>query len=177
MIIENDKLVSLTYQLKSDNANGEVIETVTEDNPLTFIYGQGMMLPKFEENILGRKVGESFEFILDSTDAYGEYSEDNIIEIPSSVFELDKPENKSLVKVGNSIPMMDSAGNRLTGVVLKVEKDFVTMDFNHVMAGKQLHFTGKVISVTEPSEEDLMMFNTGGCSGCGGGDCSSGGCH
>ena len=51
------------------------------------------------------------------------------------------------------------------------------MDFNHVMAGKQLHFTGKVISVTEPSEEDLMMFNTGGCSGCGGGDCSSGGCH
>ena len=55
MIIENDKLVSLTYQLKSDNANGEVIETVTEDNPLTFIYGQGMMLPKFEENILVEK--------------------------------------------------------------------------------------------------------------------------
>ena len=120
MIIENDKLVLLTYQLKSDNANGEVIETVTEDNPLTFIYGQGMMFSKFEENILGRK-GESFEFILDSIDAYGEYSEDNIIEIPSSVFELDKPENKSLVKVG-FIPMMDSAGNRLTGVVLKIEK-------------------------------------------------------
>ncbi|HOG20454.1 MAG TPA: FKBP-type peptidyl-prolyl cis-trans isomerase [Salinivirgaceae bacterium] len=176
MIIENDKLVSLTYQLKSDNANGEIIEIVTADNPLTFLFGQGMMLPKFEENIQGKKVGESFEFILDSTDAYGEYSEDNVIEIPSSVFELDKPENRNLVKVGNSIPMMDSAGNRLTGVVLKIEKDFVTMDFNHAMAGKQLYFTGKVVSVKEPSDEDLMMFNTG-CSGCGGGDCSSGGCH
>ncbi len=176
MIIENDKLVSLTYQLKSDNSNGEIIETVTNDNPLTFIFGKGMMLPKFEEKIQGKKNGDSFEFILAPQDAYGEHSQDNIIEIPSSVFELDKPENKNLVKVGNSIPMMDSSGNRLTGVVLKIEKDFVTMDFNHVMAGKHLHFTGQVITVKEPSAEDLLMFNQG-CSGCGGGDCSSGGCH
>lgn len=164
MIIENDKLVSLTYQLKSDNAQGEIIENVTDERPLKFLFGQGMLLPKFENNLQGKKTGDSFEFTLTATEAYGEMTQDAIIEIPLSVFEMDGKVNYNLVKVGNSIPMMDSTGNRLSGVVKEIAKDTVTMDFNHPMAGKQLHFSGQVVEVKEPSEDDLAMFNHS-CSG------------
>jgi FKBP-type peptidyl-prolyl cis-trans isomerase SlyD len=177
MIIENDKLVSLTYQLKSDNAQGEIIETVTDERPMKFLFGQGMLLPKFENNLQGKKTGDSFEFTLTATEAYGEHTQDAIIEIPVAVFEMDGKVNYNLLKVGNSIPMMDSTGNRLAGIVMEIANEMVTMDFNHPMAGKQLHFSGQVMEVKEPNEDDLAMFNQHSCGSCGGGDCSDGGCH
>ncbi|MDY0281072.1 MAG: FKBP-type peptidyl-prolyl cis-trans isomerase [Salinivirgaceae bacterium] len=178
MIIENDKLVSVVYQLKSDNAQGEVIETINEENPLKFLFGKGMLLPKFESNLDGKKTGDSFEFTLGATEAYGEYTKDAIIDVPLTVFEAEGKVNYDLVKVGNAIPMMDSNGNRLNGIVQEVADTIVKMDFNHPMAGKQLHFSGTVVDVKQPDEEDLAAFNPqGGCSGCSGGDCSDGGCQ
>ena len=178
MIIENDKLVSVTYELKSDNAQGDVIETVNEERPLKFLFGKGMLLPKFEQNLEGKKIGDNFEFTLGATEAYGEYTKDAIIEVPINVFEADGKVNYDLIKVGNAIPMMDSNGNRLNGIVKEVAETNVTMDFNHPMAGKQLHFAGTVVELKTPSEEDLAMFNHSGCSSCSG-DCDSGegGCH
>ena len=178
MIIENDKLVSIVYQLKSDNAQGEVIESINEERPLKFLFGKGMLLPKFESNLDGKKTGDSFEFTLEATEAYGEYTKDAIIDVPLTVFEADGKVNYDLVKVGSAIPMMDSNGNRLNGIVQEVSETDVKMDFNHPMAGKQLHFAGTVVEVKHPDEEDLAAFNPqGGCSSCSGGDCNDGGCH
>lgn len=175
MLIDNNLLVSLTYQLRKENVNGEIVETVNESNPLKFIFGQGMLLPKFEENLAGKKTGDEFSFILSSEEAYGAYTEEDIIDLPMSVFEIDGQVESNLLTVGNAIPMMDSYGNRLTGIVKSVNESTVTMDFNHPLAGVNLHFSGKVIDVRFPSEEDLAMFNHS-CSSCGGG-CEDGSCH
>jgi len=175
MIIDDNLLVSVTYQLRTDHENGEIIETVEEPNPLKFLFGQGMLLPKFEENLSGKKTGDAFAFTLQAEDAYGLYTEEDVIDLPMSVFEVEGRVDPDLIQIGNSIPMMDSYGNRLTGVVRSVTDSSVKMDFNHPLAGKALHFSGKIVGVKVPDENDLSMFSHS-CSSCGGG-CEDGSCH
>ena len=54
MTIQDEKVVSLTYTLTVD---GEVKDQATEEQPLEFIFGLGYLLPKFEEYINGKQVG------------------------------------------------------------------------------------------------------------------------
>jgi FKBP-type peptidyl-prolyl cis-trans isomerase SlyD len=86
MTISKNKVVSLVYQLRVDSKEGEVIESLTSDNPLSFLFGAGNLLPKFEQNIDGLKVGESFDFDLEAKDAYGEVNNEAIVDVPLSVF-------------------------------------------------------------------------------------------
>ena len=84
MKIQTNKVVSLSYTLTVD---GDVIETVTAEKPMQFIYGTGYLLPKFEENIKEKSVGDLFDFVLAAADAYGEINEDAIIELPKHIFD------------------------------------------------------------------------------------------
>jgi FKBP-type peptidyl-prolyl cis-trans isomerase SlyD len=176
MIIEKDKVVSLVYELRTDSSDGEVVEALNDQNPLTFIYGSGSLLPKFEENISGLKVGDSFDFELKSLDAYGVVTPEAIVDIPKHVFMVDGAFDDKLVQVGNSIPMMDNQGNRLNGVVVDIESDNVKMDFNHPLAGDDLFFKGKIVDVREATEEELShghLHSHSSC-GCGGDGCGDG---
>ena len=67
MIAEKDNVVSIIYELRSGSKEGDVVEALTVDNPLTFLFGTGGLLPKFEENLSGLNAGDSFEFLLHST--------------------------------------------------------------------------------------------------------------
>jgi FKBP-type peptidyl-prolyl cis-trans isomerase SlyD len=176
MEILKDKVVSITYELKKDAENGAVVEQVTEENPLTFIFGTGGMLPKFEENLSGMKVGEEFKFGLNSEDAYGPVVENAIVEVPVDVFKVDGEIDNNILKVGAMVPMMDNSGNRLNGVVLEIQEAAVKMDFNHPMAGKDLFFQGKVTEVREATAEELSHGHTHGNGGCEGGGCGDGSC-
>ena len=134
MEISKDKVVSITYELKKDNENGEVVEKVTSDNPLTFIYGVGGMLPKFEENLGGMKPGDEFRFGLNSEDAYGPVVDNAVVNVPIDVFKVDGQVDNNILQVGNMVPMMDNSGNRLNGKILDIQDESVKMDFNHPMA-------------------------------------------
>ena len=172
MVIEKEKVVSLIYELRVDNASGDVIETVDQANPLTFVFGSGRLLPKFEENINGLQVGEDFQFQLTSLEAYGEIDENAIVNVPKNAFVVNGSIDENILKLGNTIPMQDTAGNRLNGIVKDISDENVTMDFNHPLAGKQLFFTGKVADLRQATEEEIAGLNSGcGCSGCG---CDSG---
>ncbi|ALO17195.1 FKBP-type peptidyl-prolyl cis-trans isomerase [Salinivirga cyanobacteriivorans] len=174
MMIEKNKVVELTYELKDQTANGETIEKVTEERPLTFIFGAGLMIPKFESNIEGMNPGDDFEFELKSQEAYGSKSEEMIMDLPLNVFEVDGKVNYDIVKEGAMIPMMDKAGNRINGVVLEIGDEAVKMDFNHPMAGRDLHFKGNVLNVREATDEELAAIQHNhdeDCSSCNG-NCS-----
>ena len=93
--------------------DGEVIESVDRNSPLTFVFGNGSLLPKFEDNLAGLKVGDIFDFNLVSEDAYGAYDESSIIKVPLHAFEIDGKVDYNLIKIGNKIPMQDSEGHRL----------------------------------------------------------------
>ena len=55
--ISKHSMVKLTYDLKVDDENGEVVEQATAEKPLQFLYGAGVMLPKFESHLAGLKEG------------------------------------------------------------------------------------------------------------------------
>jgi len=175
MIAEKDNVVSIVYELRTGSAKGEVVEALTPDNPLTFLFGTGGLLPKFEENLSGKTAGDNFEFLLNSEDAYGPVVESAIVHVPRSVFEIDGQVNEELMAIGNMVPMMDAEGRRLNGKVLAVEGDAVQMDFNHPMAGNDLYFKGEIVEVREATEEELShghVHSGGGCGcGSGGGGC------
>jgi len=172
MIIAKDKMVSVTYELKYDDTDAQLIEKVEKDNPLTFLYGSGNMLEHFEGNLAGLSAGDTFDFKLTAEQAYGPVTEQAVVEVPLAAFEVEGKVDENLVKVGNSIPMMDSYGNKLHGIVLEITDANARMDFNHPLAGEDLHFKGKVVEVREAKEQELA----GSCSseGCGDGGCCSG---
>lgn len=168
MIIEQNKVVSLIYELRSSGSDGKVVESLNESNPLTFLFGTGSLLPKFEDNISGLKIGDSFDFELKCNEAYGDAISDAIIDIPKSVFMVDGQFDSEMIKIGNTIPMMDSEGNRLNGVVVNVALETVKMDFNHPLAGEDLHFKGKIVEIRAASEEEIAHGHLHGSHSCGG---------
>ncbi len=155
MKIEKNKVVSVTYDLRTEGFDSQIIESATEENPLRFIFESGMMLPAFEEKLAGKEEGETFQFQLSPEEAYGEVNQDNIIDLPKKAFELDGKIEEGLLTVGNIIPMQDENGNQFEGIVAKVEGETVTMDFNHPMAGQTLYFIGKIIEVRDATPEEL----------------------
>jgi FKBP-type peptidyl-prolyl cis-trans isomerase SlyD len=165
MQITKNTVVSLSYVLKRDNANGEIIEETKAGDPLVFLYGNGQMLPKFEDHLSTLKTGDVFEFTLSSADAYGEMDQDAIIDLEKSIFMIDGKTDDELLTIGNVIPMRDDQGHMLQGTVVSVSDESVRMDFNHPMAGNTLHFTGKVIDVREASVEELSHGHVHGAGG------------
>ncbi len=159
-------MVTLTYSLYIDDENGKLVEQATEARPLKFLYGAGMMLPKFETGLAGLREGEAFTIKLDVKDAYGDVDENAVVELPIRFFMVDGKVDYELVREGNIVPMIDSEGRHLNGMVLEVGDEFVRMDFNHPLAGEDLYFAGNVLSVSEASEEELNRYLSGGGCGC-----------
>ena len=124
MMVEKNKVISLSYELK---VNGQTVETVGADSPLSFLYGVGNLLPKFEENLDGLSINDDFDFELISHDAYGPVKDEAIVDVPLQAFEVDGEIDKDLLKEGNQIPMLDQSGNRLNGKILKFDDENVTI--------------------------------------------------
>lgn len=184
MRISANKYVAVIYDLNvGEGEERELMEKATREVPLKFIYGTGMMIPAFEDALAGLESGDQFDFSLTPENAYGEYNEDHVLELPKNIFEIDGKFDSEMVKEGNTIPMMDADGHRMNGSVLEVKKDVVVMDFNHPLAGETLHFKGEVVDVHEPTAEEIAAMTSsscgGGCEGCGGGcgDHECGGRH
>lgn len=181
MKVENNTMVSLVYELRENDQDGRVIEALNEAQPLKFIYGTGRLLPLFESNINSLAEGDNFKFQLIADDAYGERREEMIVNVPISVFQTEEGKvNEDICRVGNAVPMMDTSGNHLNGIINEITDEHVRMDFNHPMAGVNLHFTGKIINVREATPEEIAATNhSHSCSSCGSHseDGCGGSCH
>ena len=183
MKIGQNKVVEFVYELEVD---GQVVDKTVKERPLDYIHGTGSLLPKLEEHIEGMQAGDTFDVTLSPADGYGEVDPSRIIDLPKGAFEVNGEIREDLLVPGNTIPMMNSMGGVIPGVVLEVTEDTVKMDLNHRMAGKTLHFTGDVVSVREATEKELTeglhgeYVHSCGCGGCGGhggcGDCEGGNC-
>ncbi len=166
MKIEKNRMVSLIYELRENNNEGRVIEALEAENPLKFVFGTSRLLPEFESNISLLEKGDYFSFVLNSENAYGEKREDMIIDIPSTVFEKDGKIDEEICRIGNVVPMVDSEGHQITGVICEIGNSYVKMDFNHPMAGLTLSFTGKIIDVRSATDQEIAG-TAHSCSSCG----------
>jgi len=167
MKIEKNKMVSLIYELRESDPKGRIIEALDESRPLQFVFGTGRLLPVFESNINSLENGDNFSFTLTSDLAYGDKREEMIVNVPIAVFETDGILNEDICRVGNDVPMTDTDGNPLTGVINEITDTYVKMDFNHPMAGIDLFFTGKIVEVREATDQEINPEGSS-CSGCSG---------
>ncbi len=165
MKVGKNKVVTLTYTLRYDDINGEIIQEVGEERPFVHLFGNGTLLPKFEENLSGKEQEDNFAFGLVPSDGYGDFSQEAIIELDMQIFENDGKVDEDLVKVGNMITMQDQDGNPIDGRVLEIKPDKVVMDFNHPLAGKNLHFSGRIIDVRDASDDELSHGHVHGPGG------------
>ena len=166
-IIEEKKVVSVSYQLKvKENGTETLIEETEKGHPFVFLLGTGNLLEAFESNLKGLKPGDPFDFTIDYKSGYGGRDADNIAEIPVEAFKDEKGEiDLEMIKVGNILPMSDNEGNRLNGMVESVTSEFIKMDFNHPLAEKDLHFIGKVLDVRDATEEEMAHGHVHGEGG------------
>ncbi|MDX2003517.1 MAG: FKBP-type peptidyl-prolyl cis-trans isomerase [Chitinophagales bacterium] len=165
MKIEKDTVVSLTYELKAGDAQGPVVEKVDESAPFVFLFGSGHLLKDFEDNLMGLEPGKSFEFTINSDNAYGAFSDDAVIDIPKNVFEVDGRIEDGLLNEGNYLTLEDQHGNPLRGKVTQVGNENVKMDFNHPLAGHDLHFKGGVVDVRKATETEIAHGHVHGPGG------------
>lgn len=149
------KVISLTYVLRAGNAQGEIIETAEKNNPAQFLFGAGNLIPDFENNVGHLSQGEAFEFTIQSENAYGALNQEAVVDLPKNVFMIDGELASDMLEIGNTVPMRDQEGNPLNGKVVEVGEDTVKMDFNHPLAGMDLHFKGEVLESREATPEEV----------------------
>ena len=152
MKIGKNKVVEISYKLETD---GKTIDQSPEGKPLDYIQGTGMLIPGLEKELEGMEAGDEYDIIVAPEDAYGAYNPKLKFNIPISSFEVDGKIRYDLLEIGKTIPLLNSAGNVVQATVVGVSGDEVCMDFNHRLAGKDLHFTGKIISVRDASAKEL----------------------
>ena len=157
MQISKTNFVKAHYRLREDNAEGAIIEETFGKEPLGFVYGVGMMIPGFESEIEGLKIGDSKGFGVKAEEAYGLYNEDNVVPLPIETFG-EKEERDAHLIVGNQIAMQDNMGNQHMGVVLEVSDSEAKIDFNHPMAGIDLFFEVEVMEIRETSKDELAQM-------------------
>ncbi|MDR3697351.1 peptidylprolyl isomerase [Mucilaginibacter sp.] len=161
MKIKPQHVVSLTYDLYVDQDGSEVLEeSATQEQPLTFLFGAGQMLPKFEENLSELSTGDNYEFRLSAADAYGEYDEEAVANLPLEMFN-----GTEVPEIGSILPLQDNNGNRFQGQVVSVSEDSVIVDLNHPMAGQELHFKGNILNVRPATPEELSHGHAHGADG------------
>lgn len=155
MIVENNNVVSVNYNL-SIKGTGEQVEQTSKEHPFVFLFGAGGLLEDFENNLKGKKAGDQFDFFIEHSRGYGVRDEQHVVMIPIDAFlgEDGKLDSEN-VKVGVTLPMVDNEGHRLYGNVLEITAEFVKMDFNHPLAGKDLHFKGEILDIRTATPEEL----------------------
>lgn len=165
MIIAPNTVVSITYVLRENNAEGEVVQEVNPKDPFRFLFGVGQLLPEFEANILGKKQGDKVAFGVESANAYGEFDEEQVISLPKSSFVVDGVVAEEFLRIGALIPLQTQDGHQLTGTVSAIEEEDVKVDLNHPLAGKDLHFSVEVLDVRTATAEEIAHGHVHGEGG------------
>ncbi|NOQ66842.1 MAG: peptidylprolyl isomerase, partial [Desulfobacterales bacterium] len=165
MTIAENMFVAINYTLTLES--GQEIDKSPEGQPLGFIAGTGQIIPGLEKALMGRAAGDSAKLVVEPEDAYGPVKDDLLQEIPKNQFPSDLD-----VTPGMAFEAQGPNGPFMITVARVNDNDTITVDLNHPMAGKQLHFDVNVVEVREPTAEELAKVAASLSSGCG---CGSGG--
>ncbi|PMB01015.1 peptidylprolyl isomerase [Fischerella thermalis CCMEE 5268] len=132
--------VKVHYTGKLDD--GTVFDTSVEREPLQFSIGEGLVIPGFEQAVVGMTPGESKRTNIPADEAYGPYR-------PELVMVVDKeriPTDVS-VEVGQMLQISQSNGQAIPVVVTEVSDSQITLDANHPLAGQELIFDIQLIQI------------------------------
>ncbi|MFC6268375.1 FKBP-type peptidyl-prolyl cis-trans isomerase [Frigoriflavimonas asaccharolytica] len=161
MTVEKNHIVSVHYTLNAIEENGQqtFIEKTEADLPFTFLYGVGMMLPKFEKELEGMIAGDKKSFTIKPEEGYGIRNEEAKTQLPIAMFE-----QSGLPPIGAILPLQDPEGNQINAMVMEVTAETVNVDLNHPMAGQTLNFDIELDFTRPATEEELSTAPIGNSS-------------
>lgn len=148
MTVQENKVVTIHYTLKDDA--GQVLDSSAENGPLPYLHGTGNIISGLEEALEGKKKGDKLKVVVPPEKAYGTYDPE-AVEIVSKA-EFDEGEK---VEVGSEFQYEDEDGEIHMVKITKIEGDDVTIDENHPLADKTLHFDIEILDIREATEEEL----------------------
>ncbi len=147
ILIGNNCVVSIHYKLTDDA--GTVLDASLGGEPLTYLHGADNLIPGLENELTGKVVGAAFKVSVPPDEAYGIYEEDLVQVVPRDMFKgVDE------IKPGMQFETQGPNGVELI-IVTNVTDSEVTVDGNHPLAGKTLHFDVTVESVRDATQEEL----------------------
>jgi FKBP-type peptidyl-prolyl cis-trans isomerase SlyD len=126
---------------------------------MTYLHGARNIIPGLEQALEGKSVGDELEVTIEPAEAYGEYSEDRIQQVPIEAFqEMEKVEPGMVVTA-------QSDHGQVNLLVTEVDEATVTVDANHPLAGKSLKFDVRVEAVRDASDEEVAHGHVHGAGG------------
>lgn len=169
MQIDKHAVVTLNYTLKTRQGlalEEKMVEQTTPDRPFVFLFGVGMLLPDFEANLKSKKAGDAFDFFIPADKGYGVRNEKYVMTLPIDSFRNpDGTLDLNELRTGNMLTMSDEKGNHLQGLILEITAATVKMDFNHPLAGHELHFTGTISNVRTATPDEISHGHVHGPGG------------
>ena len=147
MKITKNAVATLEYTLTDDD--GGLIDTSEGDTPLIYIHGTDSLIPRLEEELDGKAVGDALKVHLKPEDAYGERDDEMLQTMPRA----ELPDDVEL-EVGMEFQAESEDGIHIVTISAIVDDD-VVIDANHPLAGVALNFDLKVIEVREATAEEL----------------------
>ena len=145
--VQDGLVVSMDYKLTVD---GEVLDSSEDAGPLQFLAGYGNIVPGLEREMAGMKIGESKDVVVAPADGYGEFDEEAFMEVPRNEFP-----NDLQLEEGIELNVTDEDGQNQYARVENITDESVRLDFNHPLAGAELHFNVKVVALRDPTKEEL----------------------
>jgi len=155
--IAKDFVVRFHYTLKDDA--GELLDSSEDSEPMTYLHGHGSLMAGLEEALEGKATGDKLEVSLPPEKAFGERIEDAEQRIPVKHLGGAKK-----WKPGMTATVHTDQGHRQV-TVLKVGHTMATVDTNHPLAGKTLHFNVEVEDVRQATAEEVSHGHAHGPGG------------
>jgi FKBP-type peptidyl-prolyl cis-trans isomerase SlyD len=163
--VQDNAVIQIAYNL---NVDGEEVES----NTLEYLHGHGNIIAGLETPLAGMQVGESRDVVAKAIDAYGEFDREQVIKVSRAAFPADFE-----IKLNETMRLRDSSGHMFEAVATAIGEDFVELDMNHPMAGKDLTFKVTVLSIRPGTEDEIEAGRLGGgCASCQDASCGDGGC-
>jgi len=144
--VEDERVVVVHYRLSDDDGNQ--IDSSEESQPISYLHGRGQILPGLEQALEGKAAGYQAKIVVAPEDGFGLHQQEFVIEVPRAQFDFE-------IERGSVIEAQLPDGRSRHLQVEDFSDESVTLDGNHPMAGKTLHFDITVASVREATSEEL----------------------
>ncbi len=157
MNIEKNRVVMLHYTLRDEQ--GTVLDSSSGRGPLSYLHGKNNLIPGLEQALAGKAAGDKLDVTVPPEQGYG-LRDDRLVQIiPRSRF----TEGAELAP-GMQARASGPQGSQIVRIV-RVERDFVTIDANHPLAGRTLHFSVEVTEVRKATHEEVSHGHVHGPGG------------
>jgi len=144
----NGNNVKIHY--KGTLANGEIFDdSRSRGSTMTVTVGKGSLIKGFESALVGMTEGQTKKISLAPEEAYGPVIEQAIISVPTNAF----PENFKFEQ-GVTVQGQNATGTPVMAKIVDFNKETVTLDHNHPLAGKDLNFEIELVEIEETTETD-----------------------